>query len=130
MTQVPPVTITMAPPMQVLVPRSGPMYPVPCNEWDFMKKNIGRLADQPWLLQTIGSVFVGAGIAELGTIFSGAIPENSPQWIARAWSFGVGALICGAVTLFAARQNLSATGTTAQNVVEYMTLIEGRYSRE
>jgi hypothetical protein len=105
-----------------------PSYAIPCTDWNFLKEGISKASSQQWVLPSIGTVLIGAALAELGTIFSGAIPETPPRLLAWAWAFTVTAAISGlACVATAILRQLDARGA-GNAVLSHMDLIEGRFT--
>jgi hypothetical protein len=121
--------LTMDHRMQLLAMATEDTYAIPCREWKFVKDRISKIATNPWLFQTIGSVLFGAGLAEFGTILTGAIPKSATTDFANSWAFTLFALVTGAITFLLARRFEKSATTSASDVVAYMSLIEERFTQ-
>jgi hypothetical protein len=114
----------------VLVPKSGGAYPVPCNEWDFLKKKIRELSQRPWVFHTVGSILLGAALSTLIAIIVGGISATThPNAEVVAWAVVVTGAVCGAVCLFFADQQNRMHRIQADDIVTQMELVEQRFER-
>jgi hypothetical protein len=114
--------------LSIKPPEIEPSYAIPCTEWNFLKKGIGDASSQQWVLPSIGTVLVGAALAELGTIFSGAIPETPPKLLAWACAFTVAAAISGLACVATAMLRQRDARGVGNRVLNHMNLIEGRFT--
>lgn len=114
--------------LELLMPKAGKAYPIPCDEWALLKGKLVELTSEPWLFHTIGSVLLGAALSTLATIIIGTFraPELNLQLII-AWSIFAVALICGIVSLIFAHKERRIHHERVSNVVSQMDLIEKRY---
>ncbi len=114
----------------ILQPVSGEAYPIPCDEWDFLKRKLGVASSSPWLFDVVGSVLLGSCLTTLITIIVGALPTD-PQSRAPiiAWAVVAVTLICGLTCLFFAQQQRQVRSVQAGDVLTQMELIERRYPR-
>ncbi len=116
---------------EVLPPKTGKAYPVLCEEWDYLKDKIKKITDQPWLYQTVGSVFLGAALSTFISILVGTFPDESKsRAIVIAWAVFSVTLILGFVCLFFAHKERSIKQIQVSDVVTQMDIIEKRYERE
>ncbi|MBI2175022.1 MAG: DUF3395 domain-containing protein [Candidatus Omnitrophica bacterium] len=112
----------------VLQPKTGRAYPVPCDEWDFLKRKLGQVSTSPWLYHTIGSLLGGAAISTLVTILFGTFPPaSSSPAIIVAWAVVAVCGICAVVCFFFADQQRKVQVVQVSDVVTQMELIERRY---
>jgi hypothetical protein len=112
----------------VLQPKSGRAYPVPCDEWDFLKSQLGRASGAPWIYQTIGSLLAGAAITTLVTIIIGALPSPAQSSaIIIAWAVVAVGAICAVLCFFFASQQGKMQSVQILDVVKQMEIIERRY---
>lgn len=122
--------ITMSQGYEVLPPKPGQAYPIPCQEWDFLKQKVGALSDRPWLLHTLGSILLGAALSTLITILIGAISTTTyANAVVIAWAVTAVSAVCGAVCLFFADQQNRIQRVQASDVVTQMDLVEQRFDR-
>lgn len=114
--------------LSVMAPEIERSYPIPCKEWDYLKDGIRAASLQQWILPTLGSVLVGASLAEFGTLLVGAIPDSPPKLAAYAWAFVAGAGIGGIAFLLTALLRGRDAHTKGSSVLRHMELIEGRFA--
>ncbi|MBI4681027.1 MAG: hypothetical protein HY753_07470 [Nitrospirae bacterium] len=72
-------SIQMSQDYDVLPPKTGKAYPILCEEWDYLKKNVGSISEKPNIYHTIGSVLLGAFISTLIAILTGTFPDPNPN---------------------------------------------------
>jgi len=112
----------------VLQPKTGRAYPVPCDEWDLLKRKLGQVSSAPWAYHTIGSLLGGAGISTFVMILLGTFPpvSSSPAKII-AWAVVAVCGICSIACFFFADQQRKVQVVQVSDVVTQMELIERRY---
>lgn len=117
---------------EVLTPKQDRSYPIPCTEWDFLRNQIEKTSATPWLLQNIGSVFLGASLATLTAILIGAVPSASGTgFLSLAWVICAACLFVGLVCYVCAHRESGIRRTHSIDVVKQMEMIELRFeSRE
>lgn len=117
---------------EVLRPKSDQAYPVPCNEWDFLRQQIEHLTTEPWLFQNAGSLLLGAALAMLTSIWVGAVAPSAsnPNALVVAWAITAVCATTGAAALFFAHKERGVHKAKATLVVTQMKLIEERFERE
>jgi hypothetical protein len=114
--------------LDVLKPRSGPAYPIPCKEWNQLKSRIGILSSDPWFFHTIGSLLFGASITSILPIIFGTFSLPSQQrTLDIAWAVVICSALSGALCLIFANKERSAQRVRASEIVAQMELIEERY---
>ena len=115
---------------EVLRPKNDKALPIPCNEWDVLKQKIDCLTTEPWFFHTTGSILVGAALATLISIWTGAVasPPGS-NTLVIAWAITVTTAITGLVCLGFAHTERGVHRAKASDVVTQMTLIEQRFER-
>ena len=114
----------------VLPPKSGEAYPIPCQEWDFLKKKVGELSHRPWILHTIGTTLLGAALSTLITIVVGAIATTAhPNAEVIAWSVVAVTAICGTACIYLGEQQHKIQRVQASDIVTQMELVEKRFER-
>lgn len=114
---------------EVLRPRSDQAIPIPCNEWDVLKSQISELTTEPWLFHNLGSLLIGAALATLISVLTGAINSNAANGTVIAWAAFFICLIAGALCLYFAHKERAVHRTKAQHVLTQMSLIESRFDR-
>ncbi len=114
--------------LDVLSPRSGKAYPIPCDEWNILKDKIGRLTSEPWLFHGIGFLLLGAALSALVSIFLGAFDiPNDQRRLDLAWSVFAVTAISGMACLFFAHKERGTHRERATDIVAQMDLIEKRF---
>ncbi len=118
----------------VLPPRTGKAYPILCEEWDYLKKNIGSISDKPNIYYIMGSILLGACISTLIAILTGNFPNPDPKILSSkfivAWAVVTVTFIVGLISLYFAREQRKVTEMKASDVLSQMELIEKRYETE
>lgn len=116
--------------LDVLAPKSGPAFPIPCDEWDFLKNKLRQVSTPPWIYQTAGSVLAGAGVSTCVTLLTRILP-SPPQSQARiiASAVVVVSVICSVLCFFFADQQRKLRSVYVSEVIKQMELIEHRYER-
>ena len=120
--------IRMSQGYDVLQPKSGEAYPIPCDEWDLLKNRLAQASDTPLAFHTWGSVLLGAAVTTAISIFVGALPATDSARIA-AWAVVVGCAVCGGLCLYFAWRERQLRNAQVSDVVAQMELIERRYPR-
>lgn len=114
----------------VLQPKTGRAYPVPCDEWEFLKGKLRQVSTSPWIYQTAGSLLGGAGITTFVTILTGTLPPLSQsQALVIAWAVVTVSIITAAACFFFADQQRKMQSVQVSDVITQMELIERRYER-
>ena len=116
--------------LDILTPRSGEAFPIPCDEWDVLKDRVRTLSTEPWFFHTVGSVLVGACLSTFVSILLGtfAAPNQETSRVV-AWAVGAVTLISGALCLFFADKERAVQRVRASDIVTQMELIEKRFER-
>lgn len=114
--------------LDVLRPKSGKAYPIPCDEWELLKGKLAKVSSPPWFYQTVASVLFGVAGSMLVTILSGTLP-TATQSNARvvAWSTVIVATLCGLLSLLFSHQQRRLQVVYAREVVQQMEVIQNRY---
>lgn len=117
--------------LDVLPPKSGNAYPIPCEEWDVLKTRAARIANEPWLFQSLGSLLLGAALTTFVTVMLGSFdkPEQQREYIV-AWAVVAVTLISGALCMFFANKEREVQRQRASDIVTQMELIERRFDRK
>jgi hypothetical protein len=123
-------TIQMSQGLEIIQPRSGKAYPIPCDEWLLLKGNISGAVFEPWLCLTIGSLLLGAAVTTVISILLGAF-DGATQHDSRtaAWAVFATTLITGAVCLYFAGKERQVVRKRMSDVVAQMSVIERRYEQ-
>lgn len=111
----------------VIPPRTGKAYPILCEEWDYLRKNISLISDKPNIHYIIGSILIGSCITTLITILTGNFPSQEKLIIACAAFFLT--LFIGVYSFIIACQQQKVTKKKASNIVDQMKFIENRYKK-
>lgn len=111
----------------VLQPKSGKAYPVPCEEWDFLKKKIDNIAFSNDLYNDGGWALLGVSLSTIGAILLGAYSSNS---LIIAWAIVGVTSISGILCLLFAAQIKKIKKTEASDIIQQMEIIEKRYQEE
>jgi hypothetical protein len=114
--------------LDVLPPKSGNAYPIPCDEWQFLKNKLRQVSTTPWGYQSAASLLGGVGIGTFVTILTGALPSG-PQSQARviAWAVVIVSILCGLACLFFAKEQRKMRSVHVSDVITQMELIERRF---
>ena len=124
------ISIQMSQGLEILPPRSGQAYPIPCDEWALLKGKISRAAHEPWLFHTIGSVLFGvAGSALISILLTNFDTPALQTLRIVALASMIVATICGLLCLVFAHLQRKAKRELASDVVAQMELIEKRFER-
>lgn len=112
----------------VLPPRSGNAYPIPCEEWKALKSKISKITSEPWFFHTIGSLLLGVALSSFVTILleTFSAPDQLRALYA-SWGVVATTAISGLLCLFFANKERIAQRERATDVVAQMELIEKRY---
>ena len=113
---------------EVLKPKSGKAYPVPCDEWEFLKKKIEEISFTNDLFNDGGWALLGISLSTFGLILLGAYSSTSTLII--AWAIVVVTLFAGLLCLYFAVQIKKVKKTRASEILTQMELIEKRYQEE
>ena len=116
--------------LEVLRPKTDKAFPIPCNEWDVLKKKIDALTTEPWFFQASGSTLIGAALATVISIWTGAVAPTPERNIVVAWAVTTVCGLVGIVCLLFAHAERKAHKTKAADVSTQMKLIEQRFERE
>jgi len=116
--------------LDVLRPKSGEAYPIPCEEWTMLKGKIENLTSEPWFFHSLGFLLLGATVSTFVAIILGTFQSPTQQRaLDIAWAVVVVTIICGLVCLFFANKERGVNRERASDVVAQMDLIEKRYER-
>lgn len=114
--------------LDVLRPKSGRAYPIPCDEWSMLKGKINKLTSEPWLFHSLGFLFLGAAVSTFVTILLGSFALPAQQRAQDiAWAVVVVTVVCGLACLYFANKERGVHRERASDVVAQMDLIEKRY---
>jgi hypothetical protein len=113
---------------EVLQPKSGTAYPVPCDEWKFLKDKLKACGSPPWILRAAAFMFWGASLTLLITILRGGVaPGDQGQGVVIAWIFVWATGACGAAFFYLAVRQSRMEQTLVSDVITHMELIEDRF---
>lgn len=114
--------------LDVLRPKSGNAFPIPCDEWELLKSRLKKVSSPRWFYQTAGSVLAGVAGSMLVTVLSGTLPP-SPQSDARvvAWATIAASSICAGLSFLFAHNQRDLQAVYVSEVIQQMTIIENRY---
>jgi hypothetical protein len=122
--------VTMSQGYEVLPPKSGKAFPIPCNEWDLLKNNIATIADVPQLFHSGGMLLVGAALATFISLLTGAVSNTVVHdAVVIAWAIVAVGTICGGGCLLLAYRERRLRRLSAAGIVTQMNLIEQRFER-
>jgi hypothetical protein len=98
-------------------------------QWDFLRKKIEELTTEHWFFHATGSMVLGAGLATLISIWTGAVvvSDSTPNALVIAWSVTAVCCICGLACLGFAHKERKVFRAKAGNVLTQMSLIELRF---
>ncbi len=116
--------------LDVLRPKSGEAYPIPCDEWTILKGKIKKLTSEPWLFHSLGFLFLGAALSTFVAILLNTFQLPAQQRaLDIAWAVVAVTVICGCTCLYFAKKEREIDRERASDVVAQMELIEKRYER-
>lgn len=116
--------------LDVLRPRSGQAYPIPCDEWAVLKSKISKLTSEPWFFHTAGALLLGAAISTLTSILLGMFSSPEQQRaLYISWGLVATTTLSGLLCLLFAHKERAAQRERATDVVAQMDLIEKRFER-
>jgi len=114
--------------LTVMVPRTGKAYPIPCDEWCWIKEKIQRFSSEPWFFHTIGSIFIGAALSTFTTIFLETYAvQNQERTKLIAWGVFAATFVAGFFCLLFAHKERKSKREQSGDVLAQMGLIEQRY---
>jgi hypothetical protein len=113
---------------EVLAPRSGKAYPVPCDEWAFLKDKLISVSTPPWILPATSFTLLGAALATFISILVGGVTAGeSGKGIIIAWAVVVVTGIIGIACLALSFQQQKIQRIQVDHVLRQMDLIEKRF---
>jgi hypothetical protein len=115
---------------EVLAPRSGKAYPVPCEEWAFLKEKLSLVATPPWVLPAITFVLLGASLTTfISVLLGGVAPGPTGNGVIVAWAVCAASGVSGIACLLTSVRQHQLQGTQVRDVVRQMELIEKRFEQ-
>jgi len=127
-------SIQMSQGYDVLPPKTGKAYPILCEEWEYLKDNVGTITEKPNIYHSIGFVLLGACLSTVIAIFTGTFPNPNPTVISSkliiAWAIAVVTFIVGVICLYFGNEKRKLTEKKASDILSQMELIERRYQTE
>lgn len=115
--------------LEVLTPKNDKALPIPCNEWDVLRAQIGDLTTEPWLFQTMGSLLLGAALATIISILTGTISDIDQINIVVAWAVFSVCIFTGIFCIYFAHGEKLTHRAKAASIETQMRLIEQRFER-
>jgi Na+/melibiose symporter-like transporter len=116
--------------LEVLPPKSGQAYPIPCAEWDLLRDKISRTTHEPWLFHTVGSALLGMALSAFLPIITDTFQLPAQQRVHDiTWLVLIVSSICGAACLYFSHKERQIHRERTSDVVAQMQLIEQRYDR-
>lgn len=101
------------------------------KEWDFLKSQIDDLDFDPVFFQNASSILLGAALATLISIVTGAISDaNIKDATLIAWGIFIICLVCGAMSAYFALKEREISRTKADSIITQMKLIEEKFELE
>lgn len=125
-----PTTFQVSQGLEVIPPRSGQAYAIPCEEWAALKTKASKLSSEPWLFHSAGFLFLGAAASVFISIILGTFGLPEQQHAGDiAWSVCAVTTICGTSCLYFAHKERGVQRDRASDLIAQMELIEKRYER-
>ncbi len=112
---------------EVLQPKSGKAYPVPCEEWNLLKTKIDDISQSNEFYNDGGWALLGIALSMFISILMGAYQQPI---LTVAWAVVAVTTISGGLCLWFAHQMKKNKKTQASEVVTQMEIIERRYQLE
>jgi undecaprenyl pyrophosphate phosphatase UppP len=117
--------------LEVLRPKADQALPIPCNEWDVLKNKITELTTEPWFFHTVGSILIGASLATIISIITGAVSTTTiKEALIIAWAVTIVCALVGGACLLFANSERKSHKAKASDILTQMNLIEQRFERE
>lgn len=124
-------SVQMSQGLDVLQPKSGPAYPIPCGEWDLLKAQAQRISVEPWFFRTIGSVFLGAALATFISILLGTFQGSDKSTASVvAWAVVSVTTLAGGLCMFFTHKERDVKRQRGSDLLTQMSLIEKRFERQ
>ncbi|ATN01026.1 hypothetical protein CRN77_15360 [Proteus vulgaris] len=102
-------------------------YPIPKDDWDYLKLKMDSVRDDANLYHTIGSVLLGiSGSALITALTLKVDPDASIKTI--AWSVCICTAICGGLSCFFGSKQRKVQRVGIDDILAQMDLIESRYN--
>jgi hypothetical protein len=103
---------------EVLAPKSGQAYPVPCDEWRFLKERLSVASAPPWILPALSFMLLGACLATFITIILGGV------------NVVIITGVIGLSTLWLTAEKNKLQDMQVREVLRQMDLIENRFDKD
>ena len=127
-------SIQMSQGYDVIPPKTGKAYPILCEEWNYLKQNVGSISEKPNIYNSIGFLLLGAFISTVIAILTGSFPNPNPDTLSPklviAWAVVAVTFIVSLICLYFAREQSKVRQKKASDVLSQMELIERRYQNE
>lgn len=116
----------------IVVPKSGPAFPIPCSEWDRIKTRLRNTSTPPWLFENIAPGLAGIGLTMFISILVGMLPSSAerPNALIIAWAVVAVATISSALSFYFAHERRKMKTTYVSDVLADMDAIEARFAVE
>lgn len=114
--------------LEVLRPKSGKAYPIPCSEWNLLKSKIEKATDEPWLFHSLGSALLGMALSAAFPLLTSAfsLPEQQRSFEQTIAVFVVTSVL-GLAFLYLSHRQRQVARERNQDVLAQMQIIEERY---
>lgn len=107
--------------LEILTPKSGKAYPVPCDEWCFLKDKLSSVANQPWILPALSFLLLGISLTTIISILLGGVASGpSGNGIIIAWAVLVTSGLVGIACLCLSIKQYKMNRTQVSEVVRQM----------
>jgi hypothetical protein len=115
--------------LDVLQPRSGKAYPIPCEEWELLKERLERVSTPPWICQTAGSILAGVALSTFVVILTNTLPL--PPSFARviAWAVVAVSALGSVLSYYFGYRERDIQAIYVRDVIKQMQVIERRYEQ-
>ena len=112
--------------LEVLQPKSGPAFPIPCAEWEQLITRLTSVSHPPVRFETGGSILGGASLSTLITILTGTFSGNG---LVVAWAVVVVTGICGGAMYWLGSEHRKVQHLSVRDIIQQMRNIDQRYER-
>lgn len=110
----------------IVPPQEKQAYPIPVDDWGYLREKVKGISDNANLYHTVGSVLFGVSGSAIVTALTldTKISANLPI---IAWAVCAVSFICGGLAFFFGREQRKVQRTCVNDVITHMDLIEKRY---
>jgi len=117
--------------MDIVKYRPAAVLPVPTQEWEFIKKKIGRIKPSLNVFLSLGFFCLGASLTAFYRARSASFPQDTPSTMSVdhvvAWMIVVVALFLAVSSFTFAWFRRRDTTQSVDDIIEYLQLIEQRH---